>query len=73
MLDYIVDFYCHEIGLVIEIDGVTHDHAFLEDAKRKGEIEAYGVTFIRFTNEEVKNEMFSVLLVLQEIVNELKE
>ncbi|WP_452231493.1 endonuclease domain-containing protein [Lacinutrix sp. MEBiC02595] len=50
MLDYIVDFYCHEIGLAIEIDGATHDHAFLEDAKRQGEMEAYGVTFIRFTN-----------------------
>ncbi|WP_318036589.1 DUF559 domain-containing protein [Winogradskyella bathintestinalis] len=28
MLNYIVDFYCHEIGLVIEIDGDSHDHSF---------------------------------------------
>ena len=71
MLNYIVDFYCHEIGLAIEIDGNIHDHSFLEDAKRQGEIEAYGVTFIRFTNDEVKKELFSVLLALEQKVKEL--
>lgn len=42
MLDYIVDFYCHEIGLAIEIDGKSHDYSILNDAKRQGELEAYG-------------------------------
>ena len=28
MLDYIVDFYCHEIGLAIELDGSSHDNNF---------------------------------------------
>ena len=72
MLNYIVDFYCHEIGLAIEIDGNSHDHAFEYDSKRQGEIEAYGVTFLRFSNEEVKKNMFSVLLVIEEKVKELK-
>ncbi len=73
MLNYIVDFYCHEIGLVIEIDGATHDHSFLYDAKRQGELEAYGVTFLRFSNDEVKKNMFSVLLVIEETIRELIE
>ena len=73
MLNYIVDFYCHEIGLVIEIDGASHDHSFLYDAKRQGEIEAYGVTFLRFSNDEVKKNMFSVLLVIEETIRELIE
>ncbi len=73
MLDYIVDFYCHEIGLVIELDGSIHDHRFLEDAKRQGELEAQGVRFLRFTNEEVKDDLFNVLLVIKEKVNELKD
>jgi len=71
MLNYITDFYCHEIGLVIEIDGSSHDHKILYDAKRQGELEAYGVTFLRFSNEDVKNNMFSVLLVIEEKVEEL--
>ncbi|WP_417874405.1 endonuclease domain-containing protein [Xanthomarina gelatinilytica] len=71
MVNYIVDFYCHEIGLAIEIDGSIHDHSFLEDAKRQGEIEAYGVTFIRFTNEEVKKDLLNVLLAIEDKVKEL--
>lgn len=73
MLDYIVDFYCHEIGLAIEIDGSSHDHKFLYDARRQGRLEKEGVQFIRFTDEEVKKELFSVLLALEEKVKELVE
>ncbi|MBP0905771.1 endonuclease domain-containing protein [Mariniflexile gromovii] len=73
MLNYIVDFYCHEIGLAIEIDGVTHEYAYLYDSKRQGELEVYGVTFLRFSNEEVKKNMFSVLLVIEETVRRLQE
>jgi len=73
MLNYIVDFYCHEIGLAIEIDGASHDHSVLYDGKRQGELEAYGVTFLRFSNEDVKQNMFSVLLVIEETVRELIE
>ncbi|WP_158847107.1 endonuclease domain-containing protein [Algibacter sp. L1A34] len=71
MLNYITDFYCHEIGLAIEIDGSSHDHSFLYDAKWQGELEAYGVTFLRFSNEEVKKNMLSVLLIIEETVKGL--
>ena len=73
MLNYIVDFYCHEIGLAIEIDGQSHDHSFLYDVKRQGELEVYGVKFLRFSNDEVKKNMFSVLLVIEDTVKELSE
>ena len=71
MLNYIVDFYCHEIGLAIEIDGSGHDHSFEYDAKRQGELEVYGVNFLRFSNEDVKKNMFSVLLIIEETAKEL--
>ncbi len=70
LLDYIVDFYCHEIGLAIEIDGSSHDHQFLEDAKRQGRLEVYGVRFLRFSNNEVLNKMDSVLNSIEESINE---
>ena len=71
MLNYIIDFYCHEIGLAIEIDGSSHDHKYFYDAKRQGQLEAYGVQFLRFSNTEIKTNMFSVLLVIEETVREL--
>jgi very-short-patch-repair endonuclease len=64
MLNYIVDFYCHEIGLAIELDGTIHDNSFLEDAKRQGELEQQGVVFLRFSNEEVLHYSNHVLNIL---------
>lgn len=60
ILNYIVDFYCHEIGLALEIDGKIHNDNFLEDSERQGEIEKYGVSFLRFSNHEVFNDIDSV-------------
>ena len=71
MLDYIVDFYCHEIGLAIEIDGNSHDHKFQYDSRRQGRLEKEGVQFIRFTDSEIKKEMSSVLHGLESRLEEL--
>ena len=73
MLDYIVDFYCHEIGLAIEIDGSSHDFNYFNDTERQRKLESYGVQFLRFSNEEIRNNMFSVMFVLEEKVNSLLE
>jgi very-short-patch-repair endonuclease len=50
---FIADFYCNEIGLVIEIDGGIHEQQKDYDKLRDHIITAYGVKVIRFTNEEV--------------------
>lgn len=73
MLEYIVDFYCHELKLAIEIDGDSHEYKYNYDQKRQGEIEKFGVTFLRFRDLEVKKEMFSVMLALEQKVGELLE
>jgi very-short-patch-repair endonuclease len=52
---YIVDFYCHEIGLVIELDGSQHgmDDAIEYDAERTKFLEALGLTVVRYWNYDV--------------------
>ena len=60
---YIVDIYCHAEKLVIEIDGTIHD---LEEVKNKDEIrqkdlEKLGLKVIRFTTNEILNNLESVL------------
>jgi cyclase len=60
---YIVDIYCHAEKLVIEIDGTIHD---LEEVKNKDEIrqkdlEKPGLKVIRFTTNEILNNLESVL------------
>ena len=71
MLDYIVDFYCHELMLAIEIDGDSHLYKYEYDNKRQGELEREGVIFLRFTDIEVKRNMFSVGITLEQVVQEL--
>lgn len=70
VLNYIVDFYCHEIGLVIEIDGNIHEHNFLEDGERQGKMEEYGLHFLRFSNDEVLSDIGAVK---DTILNYIKE
>ena len=46
--NYIVDFYCSELKLAIEIDGESHIGNEEKDNVRQKEIEKFGVTFLRF-------------------------
>lgn len=74
LLNYIVDFYCHELQLAIEIDGESHLYKYEYDVKRQGELEEQGVVFLRFSDIDIKKNMFSVLLSLEtEIERLLKE
>jgi len=61
LLDFIVDFYCKELNLIIEIDGESHNHKFKADIKRQNKLEAYHLQFLRFTDKEVKNDMNNVI------------
>ena len=60
---FIVDFYCHEIGLVIEVDGGQHgtDDAMEYDAERTKFLEALGLRVVRYWNNEVLLETDDVL------------
>ena len=69
--EYIVDFYCHELMLAIEIDGDSHLYKYNYDKKRQGELENLGITFLRFSDFDVKQNMFSVALTLEQIVFEM--
>jgi very-short-patch-repair endonuclease len=71
--EFIVDFYCHELKLVIEIDGNTHDYRFEYDSRRQEQLESFGLKIIRFDDIEIKKSMNDVLRVLENIVDEILE
>ena len=66
---FIADFYCHPLKLVIEIDGGIHKSRNQKeyDFGREGELENWGIKVIRFTNENVENEMSRVLEDIKQI------
>ncbi len=70
MLEYIVDFYCHELMLAIEIDGISHDNddAIELDSLRQSRLEEHGVTFFRCKDLEVKQDINNVILRIEETI-----
>jgi very-short-patch-repair endonuclease len=75
ILNYIVDFYCKDLMLAIEIDGSSHDseEAFIADQIRQKEIEELGVHFLRFYDLDVKMNMINVLNTIEKWVLENKK
>ena len=72
---YIVDFYCKDLKLVIEIDGAIHfkEGHQEKDKIRQDRLESLGVhNLIRFSDLDVKNNLRSVLEELMEKVEQLK-
>ena len=53
---YILDFYCHSLKLAIEVDGSIHDLEEIKDSDliRQEQLEQEGLSFLRFSNEEIK-------------------
>lgn len=64
--NYIVDFYCPRLNLVIEIDGDSHFLREKEDALRQQRLEALGLRFLRFDDLDVKSRMGNVLTTIRE-------
>lgn len=71
ILNYIVDFYCKDLMLAIEIDGNSHNGREIEDSLRQEELEKAGVRFIRFDDLEIKTDIVAVLRAIEDEATEL--
>jgi very-short-patch-repair endonuclease len=63
IFDYIVDFYCHELKLIIEVDGEIHSlpGKINYDSKRDKILKINGYHIIRLTNLEIQTELDSTI------------
>ena len=70
--NYIADFYCHDLHLVIEVDGITHDDISVQikDAKKEEYLLGKNISILRFTDEEVFFEIGKVINQIQEYILE---
>ena len=72
---FIADFYCHELKLIIEIDGDIHlskEHREY-DIDREVTLNEFGIEIIRFTNNQVMNETDKVIAAIKKKIDELKQ
>ena len=61
---FIVDFYCHAVGLVVEVDGGIHLAQQADDRLRDAYLQDLGLTVLRFNNEVVEHQLNHVLATI---------
>jgi very-short-patch-repair endonuclease len=65
---YILDFYCHEKQLAIEIDGEIHSSRQGYDKYRDEFLQSLGIKTVRVKNEDVLNNIETVIEMIKEIL-----
>ncbi|MFM9943949.1 MAG: endonuclease domain-containing protein [Bacteroidia bacterium] len=75
ILNYVMDFFCHELELAIEIDGNSHDleYKIQLDIQRQGEIEKLGISFLRFDDGAIKFDMNNVLRSIEGFILDFED
>lgn len=70
--NFILDFYCSQAGLAIELDGSQHysDQGELFDNFRTQIINTYGIKVLRFSNLDIDTNFQGICLLIDKIVNE---
>lgn len=64
---YVVDFFCHEHGVIVEVDGGQHLES-LKDEQRTRALEQHGYIVVRFWNDEVLKNQDGVLEKIREVL-----
>jgi very-short-patch-repair endonuclease len=70
LLEYIADFYCYELELVIELDGYTHqfEEVIARDEVKQRVLEEIGLTVMRFADIEVMHDINNVLRTIENYI-----
>jgi very-short-patch-repair endonuclease len=66
---YILDFYCFEANLAIEVDGGIHLNQVEYDNERTKYLESSGLTVLRFNNEDIENDIKTVIEEINKYIN----
>jgi very-short-patch-repair endonuclease len=65
--NFILDFYCAGCKLVVEVDGEIHDQQIEYDEERTSKLAEYGYRVLRFSNEQVLNNLTEVLSEIKQV------
>ena len=73
--NYIVDFFCNELMLAIEIDGYSHEliEVYNKDLKKEKRLKELGITILRFTDKEILTQMENVLRAIEWFIFEFEK
>jgi Uncharacterized protein conserved in bacteria len=66
--NFIVDFICRKIKLIIEVDGYSHNFKYEKDIQRDEHLAKLGFTVLRFSEDNLKNDLPNVIRTIENIV-----
>lgn len=71
---YVVDFYCHSLNLIIEVDGRVHADPEIakHDSERQQNLQNEGLSFLRFTNEAIEKNLPVVIEAIDNYITNHK-
>ena len=71
--NYIADFFCHKVKLIIELDGSIHKHSAVSelDEIRQRDLESLGYHIIRFSNNDIYKNLESVIETIRQTIIKL--
>jgi very-short-patch-repair endonuclease len=71
VLNFIADFMCKELNLIIEVDGITHTYENVagKDSLRQKKLEEAGFTVLRFTDDEVLKDIARIKICLEDWID----
>lgn len=74
VLDYIADFLCKELMLIVEVDGLTHDWEEVaeNDIIRQKKLEQIGLKVLRFSDDEVLHDIVNVIRTIESYIEDYK-
>ena len=67
--NYIVDFYCHQLKLIIEIDGSSHCENEKKDQEKDGNLKNLGINILRISDSRVKNNINGVIWEIEDWID----
>lgn len=74
VLGYIADFMCRELGLVIEVDGITHrfEETTVKDDRKDHDLAVIGFRVLRFSDDDVLKNIQGVAKRIEDVIAEIE-
>lgn len=74
VLNFIADFMCKKLKLIIEVDGYSHfiDDVIIKDEKKQNKLENLGYTVIRFQDSEILNQIDRVRIAILNCIEQIE-
>ena len=71
--NYIVDFFCSKLKLIIEVDGISHNDKYKRDQIRQQRLESWGFSVLRFYEKDIKKDIHAVIGAIEDWIEKFEK